>query len=131
MNLAITAAHNEARLQGTITYLDTGVAKATVCLYGGTRPATPLTAPGSAMLVQVELTKPCGTIAAGVLTLTQLADGLIANSGTAVWARIVNGNGDAAFDCDVGVGAGAWEVQLVTLSLYAGGGARIVSAVLG
>jgi len=131
MTVAITTAHNEARLQGTLTYLDTGAGNAAVRIYGSTRPATPADTPGSAMLVQVELTKPCGTITAGVLTLTQQADGMIANSGTATWARIVNGAGATAFDCDAGEGIGAWEVQLATATLYAGGDAKIVSALAG
>lgn len=130
MTLAITTAHNDARLQGTLTFLDTGTGNAAVRIYGGTRPATPATVPGSAMLVQVELTKPCGTVNAGVLTLTQLADGLISESGTATWARVVNGDGATAFDCDAGQGTGAWEVQLAQTLLYAGGDAKIVSALL-
>lgn len=131
MTIAITQAHNEARLEGTRSFLDQGAASAKVRIYGGVRPATPNDAPGSAMLVEIELTKPCGTVAAGVLTLTQQADGLIAETGVATWARFVNGNGATAFDCDAGEGAGAWELQLAQAQLYAGGAARIVSAVLG
>ena len=131
MTLTITTAHNDARLEGTLAYLDTGTGNAAVRIYGDTRPATPADVPTSAMLVQVGLTKPAGTVAAGVLTLTQLEDGLIAETGIATWARVVNGNGDTAFDCDCGEGAGAWEVTLAQTQLYAGGAARITSAVLG
>lgn len=131
MTIAITQALNEARLQGTVAYLDSGTNNAKVLIFGGTRPATPNDAPGSTALVEIELTKPCGTVAAGVLTLTQQADGLIAETGVATWARFVNGNGATAFDCDAGKGAGAWELQLAQAQLYAGGAARIVSAVLG
>jgi len=125
MTLAITSSHNEARLTGSLNYLDSGSANAAVRIYGGARPATPQDTPSSAMLVQIELTKPCGSIVAGVLTLTQQADGLIVESGTATWARIVNGDGATALDCDAGQGAGAWEVQLVQATLYAGGDAKI------
>ncbi len=128
MTIAITTAHNNARLAGTVAYLDTGTANAAVRVYGGTRPATPADTPTSAMLVQVSLTKPCGTVDAGALTLTQLEDGLITETGTATWARIVNGDGATAFDCDAGQGAGAWTVQLAQVNLYAGGDARIVGA---
>lgn len=83
------------------------------------------------MLVQCALAKPCGTVAAGALTLSSPIDATIATTGTATWARVVNGNGDTAFDCDAGQGSGAWEVQLAEASLYAGGTARITSAVLG
>ena len=131
MTITITTAHNDARLGGTLAYLDTGTGNAAVRIYGGTRPATPADVPTSAMLVQVGLTKPAGSVAAGVLTLTQLEDGLIAETGIATWARVVNGNGDTAFDCDCGEGAGAWEVTLAQTQLYAGGAARITAAVLG
>lgn len=131
MSIAITSAHNEARLGGTLAYLDSGAGSAAVRIYGGIRALTPADPPGSALLVQVSLQKPAGTVAAGALHLLELEDGLIAATGVATWARVVNGNGDSAFDCDVGAGAGAWEVQLATTELYAGGAARIVSATLG
>jgi hypothetical protein len=131
MTIAITSAHNDARLTGTVTHLDSGTGNAAVRIYGGTRPTTPADTPSSEMLVQIGLTKPCGTVSAGVLTLTQLEDGLITTTGTATWARVVNGNGATAFDCDAGQGAGAWEVQLAQTNLFAGGAARITSAVLG
>ena len=131
MTIAITQAHADARLTGTVSYLDSGTGNAAVRLYGGTRPATPADTPGSTMLVQIPLSKPCGTVAAGVLTLTQLEDGLISTTGTVTWARVVNGNGDTAFDCDCGEGPGVWEVQLAQTDLFAGGTARITNATLG
>ena len=131
MTIAITSAHADARLSGTVSFLDAGPNNAAVRIYGGVRPTTPADTPTSEMLVQVDLTKPCGTVPAGVLTLTQLEDGLITASGTATWARVVNGRGVTAFDCDCGEGIGAWEVQLAQVALYAGGAARITSAVLG
>ena len=131
MTLALTTKHANARHQGSINDLDTGTGNAAVRIYGGTRPATPDDVPTSAMLVQISLTKPCGTVADGLLTLTQLEDGLITETGTATWARFVDGNGATWFDADAGQGAGPWEVQLAQSTLYAGGDARIVSAVLG
>lgn len=131
MTLTVHSRHADARHTGSIADLDTGTGNAAIRIYGGTRPATPATAPSSAMLVEIILTKPCGSVSGGLLTLTQSADGLIAETGTATWARIVNGDGATAFDCDAGQGAGAWEVQLAQVLLYAGGDARITSAVLG
>lgn len=129
--IQITTALNEARLSGVLGFLDTGTGNAAIRIYGGTRPTSVNDVPGSAMLVSIPLTKPAGTVASGVLTLTQDEDGLIQNSGIATWARVVNGNGTTAFDCDAGEGVGAWEVQLAQVQLFAGGGARLVSAVLG
>lgn len=129
--LALHVRHANARHVGSIADLDTGTGNAAVRIYGGTRPGTPADVPGSAMLTQISLTKPCGTVTDGLLTLTQLEDGLIAETGIATWARVVNGNGDTAFDCDAGEGVGGWVVQLAQAQLYAGGSARIISAILG
>lgn len=131
MTITVSTALANARLQGTVNYLDTGAGNAAVRIYGGTRAANPATAPSSAMLAQVDLTKPCGTISAGVLTLTQLANGMVSNSGIPTWARIVNGDGDTAFDADAGQGSGAWEIQLAQAAMYAGGDAQIVTALIG
>lgn len=122
---------NDARLLAVAQYLDTGTGSGAVRIYGGTRPATPADVPTSAMLVQISLTKPCGTVTAGALTLTPEGNGLITETGTATWARVVNGDGVTAFDCDAGQGAGAWEVQLVQAMLYAGGDAAMQTAMLG
>ena len=128
--ISITTAHNEARLAGTLAFLDRGPAQARVRLYGGSRPASPDMVPTSAMLVEVMLTKPAGAVTNGQLLLVQQEDGLIAFSGTATWARFINGNEETAFDCDAGEGAGPWEVQLASAQLYAGGDAKIISAAL-
>ena len=129
--IAISSTLNDARLLAVAQYLDSGMGSGAVRIYGGTRPSTPADTPSSAMLVQISLTKPCGTVDAGLLTLTPAGNGLIVETGAATWARVVNGDGVTAFDCDAGQGAGAWEVQLVTALLYAGGDAAMQTAVLG
>ena len=88
MTVAITQEHNEARLAGTLSFLDAGTNPARLRIYGGTRPPNPAATPTSAMLVEIALTKPAGTIAGGLLTLTQQEDGLIAATGIATWARL-------------------------------------------
>lgn len=128
--IAITQRHNEARLAGTLADLDSGTESARIQIFGGLRPSTPDAAPTSDVLVEIHLTKPAGTIAAGALTLTAAEDGLIQTSGIATWARFLSGDGANAFDADAGEGPGPWEVQLVSTQLYAGGNATLVSAVL-
>ena len=86
MTVAITQEHNEARLAGTLSFLDAGTNPARLRIYGGTRPPNPAATPTSAMLVEIALTKPAGTIAGGLLTLTQQEDGLIAATGIATVA---------------------------------------------
>lgn len=131
MTIKLVTRHQAARNAGSLSDLDLGPNKARMRIYGGTRPANPTDAPGSSMLVEIELTKPSGTITNGVLNLTQSANGIIAVTGQATWARFVNGNGDTCFDADAGQGSGAWEVQLSQSQLYAGGEVALVSAALG
>lgn len=128
--IQISTLHATARLAATLAFLDTGASNAEVHLYAGTRPADANTAPGASPLVEIPLTKPAGTITAGVLTLTPAADGLIATTGTALWARVINAEGTTVFDADVGQGEGAWEVQLETTQLYAGGDCKLLTATL-
>lgn len=129
--LALHVRHANARHAGSIVDLDSGTGNAAIQIYGGARPASSADAPGSVMLTQISLTKPCGTVSGGLLTLTPLGDGLITASGIATWGRAVNGSGEAAFDCDAGEGVGNWVIQLAQAELTAGGDARMVSAVLG
>lgn len=131
MTVAITVEHNEARLAGTLTFLDAGSNPARLRIYGGARPETPATTPTSAMLVEIRLTKPAGTISNGLLTLTQQEDGLITASGIATWARLVNGDDVTALDLDCSGTDGNGDVKLASTSLYLGGDARMVSAILG
>ena len=131
MTVAITVEHNEARLAGTLAFLDAGTNPARLRIYGGTRPATPATTPASAMLVEIRLTKPAGTIAGGLLTMTQQEDGLITSTGVATWARLVKGNDVTALDMDCSGTDGSGDVKLAATQLYLGGDARMVSAILG
>ncbi|MDD5330215.1 MAG: hypothetical protein PHX38_09435 [Sulfuricella sp.] len=131
MTVAITQEHNEARLAGTLAFLDAGTNPARMRIYGGTRPDFPSITPSSGMLVEITLTKPAGTIANGLLTLTQQEDGLVAATGIATWARLVNGNDVTACDLDCSDNNGTGEVKLLPTQLYAGGDARMVSAILG
>ena len=68
MTVAITQEHNEARLAGTLSFLDAGSNPARLRIYGGARPPNPAATPTSAMLVEIALTKPAGAIAGGLLT---------------------------------------------------------------
>jgi len=131
VTLAITRAHNEARLAGTLAFLDAGPEPARLRLYGGTRPPTPESLPGTVLLVEIRLTQPAGTIAEGRLTLTAEADGLITATGVATWARLVNGQEVTALDLDCSGPEGTGDVILASTQLYLGGDARLVSAILG
>lgn len=130
MRVAITAAANEARLLGLLAFLDLGPDTARLWVYGGDAPATPYGAPSSSMLVEIRLARPAGEVADGVLTLTQLEDGLITATGLATWARLVTASGVTVLDLDCSDAEGDGAVKLATTQLYLGGAARLAAATL-
>lgn len=127
--VTISQRHNEARLTGTLTDLDTGAGRARIRVYDGTRPASGGTV--TTMLVEIELDKPSGVVSGGLLTLASSDLPLVDNSGVATWARIVCGDDAFSFDCDVSATGGAGQVQLPSTTLFAGGKTQLVSGVLG
>ena len=131
MTITISAEHHAARLEGTRAFLDEGASPARVRIYGGIRPATPADTPASAMLVEVRLTKPCGSVIDGHLVLTPQENALIARTGVATWARIVNGAEITAMDLDCSALGGTGDIRLAQTQLYAGGYAQMASATLG
>ena len=128
--IEITAALNDLRLSAVASFLALGTAPATVAIYGGPRP-TLGGMPTGDLLVTLELVEPIGTVAAGVLTLEPTPEAMISTSGTATWARVVNGDGALAWDCDVSDLTGSGELRLSTVQLYQGGYTRLVSGTLG
>ena len=120
----ISIAHNNARLLGTRDFLDDGTGNAVLEIYGTTKP-DPGDPPGGDPLVTLVLAKPCGSIVSNKLDLVQEEVGgdMVLFSGTAVWGRLVNANGDWAGDGTVSLAAGDGAFKLAgdSLDLYAGG----------
>lgn len=135
MSLVISPALAEARVAATRDFIDLGTLPGRIRFYGNTQPAAGAT-PGTSPLAEITLTKPCGSIADAVLTLTQADAGgdLILANGAAVWARMVNGNGDFVMDGDVSdeTGSGSFKVAGTTgTALYAGGSLLLGTTALG
>lgn len=123
MQVTITAAHNLARLAGTLSFLNLGTGNASIELHD---------ASGN-LLVTVALAKPAGAVTADGLVLQgATADGeLIVASGVAVTALFKNGNGDLAMTTDVSDASGTGAVKLPTTQLYAGGRCPLSTSVIG
>lgn len=135
MSFEIPTAHNAARLDATRAFADTGVQNSRIHLYATTQPAMGAD-PGGTPLVTLLLAKPCGAVAGGVLTLDQADAGgdLIMATGSAVWARWVNGNDELVADGTVSDTAGTGDIKLDGTTgtlLYAGAYALLGSATLG
>ena len=134
MTLAISAAHNNARLQGTLAFADTGAQNSRIRLYATARPATGAD-PQASPLVEITLAKPCGAIDAGMLTLVQADAGgdLIADTGTALWARWVNGDEMHVADGSVTDASGDGDFKVSGTAgtlLYAGARALLGTSAL-
>jgi len=130
MTLSVSFDLKNARLSAVVAFLDTGAGVARVRIYPGVRPLV-TAAPASGFLAELPLCKPSGSVVDGVLTLAPGEPVLNANSGVAVWSRVVNGNGETAFDCDVSDLTGAGEIKIQNTVLFEGGETRMVSGILG
>lgn len=122
--LGILAPHNNYRLLGTVAYADLGANPSKIQLFSTAKPAIGAAAGGSP-LVEMILAKPCGTIVSNKLRLVQadLTGDMIMTSGTAVWGRWLNGNGDLVGDGDLSDDAGTGFFRIAGTAgtiLYAG-----------
>lgn len=128
--IAISTELNEFRLSAVIDFLAGGAENARAEIYDGVRPALGGTPTGN-LLASIVLMEPFGTVSNGLLSVASTNEVMIGNTGQATWARIVNGNGALAWDCDVSDLNGTGELRLPSTTLYAGGYTRIVSGLLG
>ena len=128
--IQISSALGDYRLNAVVNFLAIGTQNASVRIYGGARPALGA-APSGDLLATIVLVEPIGEVEDGLLSITPTGEALIETGGVATWARIVNGDGVLAWDCDVSDLNGAGELRLPSTTLYAGGYTRIVSGLLG
>jgi hypothetical protein len=128
--IEIANALNDYRLQGVIQFLALGTEQARAHLYAGPRPSLGASPQGS-LLASIVLAEPLGAVADGVLEIAPTNEALILTTGEVTWARIVNGFGALAWDCDASDLNGTAELRLPTTTLYAGGYTRILTGLLG
>lgn len=112
--------------------IDAGTTGGTIKIYSGTMPTTADTAITTQVLLgTLTYSKPCGTIAAGALTMSAITQDSAADAtGTAAWARIADSNGSSAMDIDVSATGGSGALQLNTTNIVIGGPILITSFVI-
>lgn len=127
MSVITSMAAGLAQLQALANFLDTGSSNATFSFYKGTKPANVTVAANpSNKLVTMNLPEPCfKQINADSIELYPTDTGTITQAGTATWARLYNGNGDAVADFTVGT-----DITLANPSLALGSTLMINSIVL-
>lgn len=121
-NLRLHADSRDGILAAVRDRVDAGAGPGKLRIYSGAQPASADDAPGGAtLLAELEFSEPCaGEPVDGSLEFDPITkeDAALATA-TATWARVVNGDGDTVFDCDVGE-AGT-TVVLNETDLVAGG----------
>lgn len=118
-------------LQGLVSAIDVAGA-GLVRLYAGARPAGGQP-PAGALVAQVVLAQPAGTVTNGALTLGVGGQTVVLVAGPPTWARVCTGAGDYLFDVDVRLQSApdlGQELVVQANSLYTGALLSIVSGTL-
>ena len=79
------------------------------------------------LLVTFEIPESSGTVANGVFTGASIADAMIAETGTAAWARLVDSDDVTIGDVDVGIFGSGNFIEIDNLSLVQGGYCSVTS----
>lgn len=92
------------QLQALAIFIDQGSSNATFVFYNDSKPASVATAAiNTAKLVTLTVPKPCfKKLNANNIELNQTDAATVTKTGTAVWARLFNGEGKAVADFEVG-----------------------------
>lgn len=133
ISVSVVAAMRTGAMAALAAQIDASGAGAKLVLYATARPA-PNGAPGGAPMVEVILDYPCGSAAAGVLTLADTEFAQITAGGTAVWARLLDAADTWVADLSVGTQAMhdtdplTAEVILAATTMYTGAFLALVGA---
>lgn len=120
----VTQAISSSLATVLLNAVDADAAAGYIEFYTGTMPAKPETAPGggNTKLGTCTCSVTSGSVASGVYTFSAITmDSSADATGTAAWARVRDGAGNACFDVDVSVTGGTGTVQMPTTSIVAGG----------
>jgi hypothetical protein len=128
MSLTLSTAARNARVDALVDLVDGGSGAGKVRIYDGSRPAGPGTAvSGQTLLAELTFTDPAfGAGSSGVATASSITSDSSADAtGTASWARILDSNNVAVWDCSVGTSGS--DINLSSVSIVAGGTVSITS----
>ena len=122
--IEVAQAGNAGLMGGMLDRMGFGGA-ARVAVYSSTRPDT------ATLVTTIYLAEPAGTILPnGDLSLVPGVQSAVVNASTPKWGRVLNGQGDHLFDCDVRLSGAAntgQEIVLDTPSLAVGALVQIQS----
>ncbi len=102
MGFHLSLSARNARAAALVSQIDKASSAGTLKIFTTTQPA-PGGAPSGTPIAIVPLQKPCGTVANGQITFAITQPAQISASGTAVWARAEDGDGNWVADGDIAV----------------------------
>lgn len=116
-----------AQLQALVGYIDAGEASASIVYYATSKPDSLSAIPAeSAKLATLTFPKPCfKRLNLDSIELHPTNDSLAIKTGTAVWARLFNGLGEAVADFEMGT-----DIVLNNYDLVLGATQRLESILL-
>lgn len=116
-----------AQLQALVGYIDVGEASASIIYYDTSKPSSLSTIPAeSSKLATLTFPKPCfKRINLDSIELHPTNGNLAIKTGTAVWARLFNGLGEAVADFEMGT-----DIVLNNYDLVLGATQRLESILL-
>lgn len=93
-----------SQLQALAEYIDQGGNSATLCFYKDSKPSSPnILANNSEKLITIPLLKPClKSVDDSSIELKPTETAMVMQTGTAIWARLFNGNNETVADFSVG-----------------------------
>ncbi len=129
MAVGLATGLRNARLDQITAKIDLGAAAGKLRIYNSPRPATGGTIT-STLLAELVFSDPsAGAAAGGTLTMNAITqDSMADNSGTALWARVIDSDGNFVADMSVTAVGGGGDVQLNSTTIVAGGVVQVNSA---
>lgn len=126
--IQLSEAVRHDRLNAVRDAMDAETSPAILRIYSGARPSAGA-APAGDLLVEMDFAQPSAADAAsGQLTFNGLSQGTAVETGTAAWARIVDGADAFVADMDVSENGGGGDVQLNTTAIVSGAPVDVLSA---
>jgi hypothetical protein len=129
--IVLSMAVRNARLSAIAQALDGAIEPGLLRVYTGPRPAMGEGLTEQQLLVEARLSKPsAASLTAGVLTFAPIPRALCRRTGTAAWARLLDGEERPVMDIDAGLPGSGAELELQRLDLLAGAAIDVTLAEL-
>ena len=117
MTIRYTTAVKNARMVATAAKIDAGSGNAKLIVYTGTAPASNGAVTYQEKLAEFTLQKPATSISFGVMTALIDGRATVLKDGRIGWVRLVDGDGVAVADYDVGLAGSGADLILATLDV--------------